>query len=773
MVGPGVPHPAFTPTAGSIGFVPANPQTAFQPPTGFLSPNPGSMFVQPNLQNSSHFLASQAPFGMVSPFQAVGQPQPMAVFHSESISGPWQPQPGPGIMSLQANQVLFQGNPLVQPQMGFGPGFQSIPLAPNGYFDPNSVNGGNSYHGVNENGHKTPLGHSKREPNEQDRDPELQKYLAEAREKGIEPEQDTLLSWLNLDVLVNEKGGCFGLKKKPNPKQILFGTNGFAKSGECLAIMGGSGSGKSTLLNILSGRNQTSTDYIVKGEVTINGIPVNYKKYKKVTGFVMQSDIFLEMLTVEEYFRFAIDLKQFDKTPEQRELAVDEMIKLLKLERARKNKVGGKTIKGISGGEKKRLNIGFELLSNPRIIYLDEPTSGLDSYTSFIIVDVMRKLARARNLIIIYTIHQPSVDCFKLFDNLLILNRGKIVYFGSAANSMNYYASLESPVPSTKNPTNHYIEMAMRSSPETLESFYSAHQQQQIPAIVAESAKHSGQEINYKTVDPGFFRQFIVLFMRAVRNYFRNKINFIMQVVQTLFIALLYCLLYARIGDFTSSDPIEKGLAERTYGGALFFACVNQFIMYFMNVLVVFPAERATFAKESTSGYYNVAPYYFSKLLVELPVVAVFPMIWLAIVYFIIGFVPDAGRFFLFAVGLVLLAIWGTLMGILIGCIVHNGSLAVEIAPLVFVPFLLFAGFSQNTENVPGWMIWIMYISPMRYMFEWCIRSQFQGLNDEYIEQLNFHLGYGAIIGIAIGYMLVLIALSVFALKFGSKSIKN
>lgn len=99
-------------------------------------------------------------------------------------------------------------------------------------------------------------------------------------------------------------------------------------------------------------------------------------------------------------------------------------------------------MKGISGGEKRRLNIGFELLSNPKVLFLDEPTSGLDSYTSYIIVKLLRDLARAKNMLIIYTIHQPSLDIFKMFDKLMILNKGRISYFGEARLAVPYYKNL-------------------------------------------------------------------------------------------------------------------------------------------------------------------------------------------------------------------------------------------------------------------------------------------------------------------------------------------
>lgn len=112
------------------------------------------------------------------------------------------------------------------------------------------------------------------------------------------------------------------------------------------------------------------------------------------------------------------------------------------MERCQSNRVGGEFQKGISGGEKRRLNIGFELLKKPKILFLDEPTSGLDSYTSYIIVKFLKRLAKERNMIIIYTIHQPSVDIGELFDRLMIMNKGKVMFFDYRNKLESYYADL-------------------------------------------------------------------------------------------------------------------------------------------------------------------------------------------------------------------------------------------------------------------------------------------------------------------------------------------
>ena len=111
----------------------------------------------------------------------------------------------------------------------------------------------------------------------------------------------------------------------------------------------------------------------------------------------------------------------------------------MKLEKCMNTLVGGPTIKGISGGEKKRTSIAFELMSDPQVVVLDEPTSGLDSLTSFIIVDHLRRLAHKRGRTVLMTIHQPNSDIFNQFDRLILMAEGRMVYQGPAAQVLDYF----------------------------------------------------------------------------------------------------------------------------------------------------------------------------------------------------------------------------------------------------------------------------------------------------------------------------------------------
>lgn len=139
----------------------------------------------------------------------------------------------------------------------------------------------------------------------------------------------------------------------------------------------------------------------------------------------------------------------------------------------------------------------------------------------------------------------------------------------------------------------------------------------------------------------------------------------------------------------------------------------------------MFPVEREIFVKEYDSGLYQIAPYYFSKLAIELPLTALFPALFVCIVYYIVNFINPAENFFLFMLGTILSAWLATLLGIFVGTLVTNPSTAIEIAPMIFVPLILFSGYTTNTDNIVAGIKWIEYISPVRYLFEYFVHNEF------------------------------------------------
>jgi ABC transport system ATP-binding/permease protein len=221
-----------------------------------------------------------------------------------------------------------------------------------------------------------------------------------------------------------------------NKKLGLHGIDMREESGRLVAIMGASGSGKSTLLNVLNGNYSPSV-----GQVTINGVSLHaqLQNFKGLIGYVPQDDLLIDELTVYQNLFFNAKLCYKDKSQAELDDLVAKVLADLGLSETRDLRVGNALEKTISGGQRKRLNIGLELLRAPAIIFFDEPTSGLSSRDSENIMDLLKELTFKGKLVFV-VIHQPSSEIFKMFDSLLVLDTGGYpIYYGNPVEAVIYF----------------------------------------------------------------------------------------------------------------------------------------------------------------------------------------------------------------------------------------------------------------------------------------------------------------------------------------------
>lgn len=173
-------------------------------------------------------------------------------------------------------------------------------------------------------------------------------------------------------------------------------------------------------------------------------------------GYVQQDDELFQSFTVRECLMFAAKLKLPKNIDlEQR---VDEIIASLKLERCQYTHIGGTMVKGISGGERKRASIGVEIIANPNLIFMDEPTTGLDSYTAATMMAIMKDLTDSGRTIVT-TIHQPNTHAFDMFDQMMLLTQGKVIYMNDACQAVDYFDSIGYTCPPHTNPADHFMEI--------------------------------------------------------------------------------------------------------------------------------------------------------------------------------------------------------------------------------------------------------------------------------------------------------------------------
>ncbi|CAO2816451.1 unnamed protein product [Amaranthus hypochondriacus] len=247
------------------------------------------------------------------------------------------------------------------------------------------------------------------------------------------------------------------LTLKGKKRCLLKCLTGKIMPGRITAVMGPSGAGKTTLMSALAGKETGCTK---SGLVLINGKPESIHSYKKIVGFVPQDDIVHGNLTVEENLRFSAwcrlstKLSRADKV-----LIVERVLMYLGLQEVRDSLVGTVEQRGISGGQRKRVNVGLEMVIEPSLLFLDEPTSGLDSSSSRLLLKALKHEALA-GVNICMVVHQPSYELFKMFDDLILLAKGGLmVYHGSIRQVEGYFGGLGINVPERVNPPDYYIDL--------------------------------------------------------------------------------------------------------------------------------------------------------------------------------------------------------------------------------------------------------------------------------------------------------------------------
>lgn len=281
--------------------------------------------------------------------------------------------------------------------------------------------------------------------------PMSQSMWMKVQEKGLTPIQ-LVFRDVTFTVKTKKKVGRLPWQTQTSQRTLLDHVTGFANPGEVLAIMGSSGAGKTTLLNALAGRID------IKGDVLLNGnARAAVKAFaKQHQAYIMQDDVMLKHQTPREILIFSAMLRVHDLTKQEKLQRVDDIIAELGLKNCQDTKVGAAgVLRGISGGERKRVSIAMEMVTNPSLLFVDEPTSGLDSFTAIHVVDSLKHLAM-NGRTVLCTIHQPNSQIFNKFDRLILLAKGKIAYFGPAKEAIKYFTSIGHPCAKYINPPDHF-----------------------------------------------------------------------------------------------------------------------------------------------------------------------------------------------------------------------------------------------------------------------------------------------------------------------------
>ncbi|XP_071692140.1 ABC transporter G family member STR-like [Rutidosis leptorrhynchoides] len=246
---------------------------------------------------------------------------------------------------------------------------------------------------------------------------------------------------------------------------LLNDISGQAVRGEIMAIMGPSGAGKSTFLDALAGRIAQGS---LEGSVRIDGKPVTASYMKRVSSYVMQDDQLFAMLTVFETFMFAAEVRLPPSlSRSEKKKRVIELLDQLGLTSTAHTYIGDEGRRGVSGGERRRVSIGIDIIHKPSLLFLDEPTSGLDSTSAFSVVEKVKDIAR-NGSIVLMTIHQPSFRIQMLLDRITVLARGRLIYLGSPNALSAHLVGFERPVPENENNLEYLLDVIKEYDESTI-----------------------------------------------------------------------------------------------------------------------------------------------------------------------------------------------------------------------------------------------------------------------------------------------------------------
>ena len=577
------------------------------------------------------------------------------------------------------------------------------------------------------------------------------------------------LSYMVKDEVESKK------QKREIQKRILNDLTGYFLHNKFTAILGPSGAGKTSLLEVISGQSKSGT---VTGKLYLNGNSVSIKKIKELSGFVFQDDVILKTMTVKEalYMSALLRLPKEISNEEKME-RVENMINLLHLEKCQDTIVGDSLIKGISGGERKRLSVGMEIIMNPSIIFLDEPTSGLDTFTAYSLIKNLKDLTKSGRTVIA-TIHQPSSEILGLFDNVILLNQGQIIYQDEAKNLVKYFSQIGYQCPEYSNPSDYIFMNVFNSTIDEENNIDINEKHNQIvekykETGMEEEIKKKSEELNTNKKEisnnnqryvPEFGLQLKFLLKRQLKNIIRDKAILRLKFGQAIGMGLIVGLTFLNIPG--RGDNIQVQIQDRN--GSLFISCLSQIFLPVIGTLALFSIERPVIMREINSRYYGTLSYYLSKMIIEIPMQIIIALITITIIYWLCLFQKKFTKYISFIGIIELGGLCGLSLGISIATAAKNINAALSFAPFILIPLILFSGLLINSEDIPPYFVWIQYLSPIRYMYQEIYKIEFKGLYYKGIPlEINIdNMGFNKISTILAVLLLAGITIVLFIISF-------
>ncbi|EKD14968.1 uncharacterized protein L3040_003835 [Drepanopeziza brunnea f. sp. 'multigermtubi'] len=530
------------------------------------------------------------------------------------------------------------------------------------------------------------------------------------------------------------------LRRHPATRTILDSSHGCVKPGEMLLVLGKPGSGCTTLLSVLANRRRGYES--VSGDVFYGSM--DHKAAEQYAGQIVMNtehELFFPSLTVGQTMDFATRLKvPFNKPQAEKENYRkgyrDILLQALGIEHTQNTKIGNEFVRGVSGGERKRVSIAECLATRGSVYCWDQPTRGLDASTALQYIKTLRALTNSRGLSTIVTLYQPGNGIYDLFDKVLLLDQGQQIYFGPMEATRPYMESLGFDCLHGANTADFLTGVTVPSEreirpeclgivPRNTAAFRAVYEKSQIylemsseynypSSALAEQRtlgfqKSVADESCSDLFTVSFSAQVQACLVRQYQILWGDKKTFLMKQISSTALALILGSL------FYDAPPNSVGLFIKS--GALFFALLYNTLIAMSEVADSFNG-RPVLLKHKYFAFNNLAAYHIAQIVADIPVIAFRITMFSVVLYFMVGLAQSADAFFTYWVLLFVTALTMTALFRAIGAMSSTFDKASKWAGIVIGFVNLYTGYMFNYHLMHPWFVWIFWVDPLAYAFD-------------------------------------------------------
>nr|XP_029118044.1 pleiotropic drug resistance protein 3 [Elaeis guineensis] len=522
--------------------------------------------------------------------------------------------------------------------------------------------------------------------------------------------------------------------------QLLHNITGAFQPGVLSALMGVSGAGKTTLLDVLAGRK---TGGIIEGDIRIGGYPKVQETFARISGYCEQTDIHSPQITIEESVMYSAWLRlppQVD--PKTRSEFVSEVLEVIELDGIKDALVGIPGVSGLSTEQRKRLTIAVELVSNPSIIFMDEPTSGLDARAAAIVMRAVKNIAETGRTVVC-TIHQPSIEIFEAFDELILMKRGgELIYTGPvgphSCKVIEYFESIPG-VPEIKdnyNPATWMLEVTSTSSEVQLGiDFACIYRESTLSKDTKELVKQlsspppDSKDLKFPTrFAQNSWGQFKACLWKQYLSYWRSPSYNLVRIIYMLITSVTLGVLFWKHGKTLNNQQDLFNILASMYVATNFIGINNC-----SSVKPFVATERAVVYRENFAGMYSPWAYSFAQVVIEIPYVFLQVVLFAIITYPAIGYYWTAYKFLWFLYTMFCTLLYFVYLGMFLVSLTPNVQFAYILASFFYTLLNLFSGFIVPAPQIPKWWIWVYYINPLSWTLNGLFTSQYGDIKKEIV----------------------------------------